>query len=325
MPPGSKYEENTNTAIKMRSASAEKAIWAIGGGKGGVGKSFVSSSIGISLAQMGHTVTIIDLDLGGANLHTFLGTEIPKMSLSDYLSKRVQKLSDVTFESGIKNLKFISGANDALDVVEVSAEQKRLLISEIKKIDSEFILIDLGAGTSQHTLDFFLLAQKSIVTILPEPTSIENAYRFIKSAFYRKLQLISGSPEIKKIIDMAMDHKNELGIRTPSDLISHVLKVSPHHAQKFQNEMANFQLNLIINQVRTKSDIDVGWSIQSVCQRYFGLETHFIGYLDHDNAAWQSLRKKRPLLLEYPYCMLVGQVFKITKGLIDPKKWRGVI
>ncbi len=53
-------------------------IWAIGGGKGGTGKSFLTSSIGRNLAQSGYRVTLIDADLGGANLHSFLKIRKPK-------------------------------------------------------------------------------------------------------------------------------------------------------------------------------------------------------------------------------------------------------
>ncbi|MBW1720007.1 MAG: P-loop NTPase, partial [Deltaproteobacteria bacterium] len=48
-------------------------IWAIGGGKGGVGKSIFTLLLGDSLAQLGNKVIMVDADLGGSNLHTFAG------------------------------------------------------------------------------------------------------------------------------------------------------------------------------------------------------------------------------------------------------------
>ena len=56
----------------------QKKIWAFGGGKGGVGKSFVAGNLGILLAQNGHTVILADLDLGGANMHTWLGVTVQR-------------------------------------------------------------------------------------------------------------------------------------------------------------------------------------------------------------------------------------------------------
>jgi flagellar biosynthesis protein FlhG len=56
-------------------------IWTIGGGKGGSGKSFITANIGICLSKLGVRVILIDADLGGANLHTFLGIPPPNLSL----------------------------------------------------------------------------------------------------------------------------------------------------------------------------------------------------------------------------------------------------
>jgi len=47
-------------------------IYPIGGGKGGVGKSFTTACLGALIARKGNTVAVIDLDLGTSNLHTFL-------------------------------------------------------------------------------------------------------------------------------------------------------------------------------------------------------------------------------------------------------------
>ncbi|MEE8219789.1 MAG: P-loop NTPase, partial [bacterium] len=66
-----------------------KSIWAIGGGKGGTGKSFMTASLGIQLAQFGRRTIIVDADLGAANLHTCLGVKSPKVTLADFLSRTV--------------------------------------------------------------------------------------------------------------------------------------------------------------------------------------------------------------------------------------------
>lgn len=296
-------------------AKKTQTIWAVGGGKGGVGKSLISSSLGICLARQGHKVTLIDLDLGGANLHTCIGAPPPQLTLSDFLKGRVPLLESLITPTEIKNLDFISGANDALDIASMDGKPKDLLSKAISGLSSSYIILDLGAGTSTNTLDFFLQADKQIISILPEPTSIENAYRFIKAAFYRRLKVLEDHLGIKKILNEAMDHKNTLGIRTPFDLLNHISRIDPVAGRTFKSEIAKIHINLIVNQVRTSSDIEMGNAVKSVCQKYFGLRTDFVGYLDHDNAAWQALRKRRPMLLEYPYSNMVGQFQKITRTL----------
>ena len=78
-----------------RLGASKREIWAIGGGKGGTGKSFVAASLGIFLAQIGKRVILIDTDLGCANLHTCLGLSYPEATLSDFLRGRVKKVQDV--------------------------------------------------------------------------------------------------------------------------------------------------------------------------------------------------------------------------------------
>src|SRR4051812_47056286 len=86
---------NPPTQSKLILPAHNKKIWAIGGGKGGVGKSFIISSLAVSIARLGKSVTVVDLDLGSANLHTCFGVDIPKMTLSDFFAERVNHLNDL--------------------------------------------------------------------------------------------------------------------------------------------------------------------------------------------------------------------------------------
>ena len=63
-------------------------MWTIGGGKGGIGKSLFTANVGITLAQMGNRVCVIDADLGGANLHSCLGVTQPMATLDDFMTRQ---------------------------------------------------------------------------------------------------------------------------------------------------------------------------------------------------------------------------------------------
>ena len=294
--------------------------WAIGGGKGGVGKSLISANLSITLAQTGARVTAVDLDLGCANLHTCLGVDIPSLTLSDFFSKRIDDMNNVIIPTSIRNLNLISGAQDSIGVANLKHTQKSKLLEQLNKVNSDYLLFDLGAGTSFNTLDFFLSADVGILVVLPEPTSIENTYRFIKSAYYRKLKVADSLFEIRPLIDMAMDQKNTLGIRSPADLLREAAKYSPEIANKLREEIRQFKPKLIINQARTQSDIDIGFSIKSVCKKYFGIDVDYIGYLDYDSAVWQSVRRKKPVCIEFPNSKLSSTFQKITRHLLQEQK-----
>ncbi len=296
--------------------SRVKQIWAIGGGKGGVGKSLIASSLAITLSRLGNKVVALDLDLGGANLHTTLGVDLPKQTLSDFFSGRTKKLEDCTIPTGIPNLDLISGAQDDLGVANISHGQKVKLLQSVRDLDADYLIFDLGAGTNLHTLDFFLFSDIGLLTLLPEPTSIENGYRFIKGAYYRRLRLSRQLKEIHSLIDMAMDSKNPLGIRSPSDLFREVNKMSPEAGMKLKEEIGRFRPKLMVNQARTQTDIDIGFSVKTVCKKYFGIDMDYIGYLDYDSAVWQAIRRKRPLMLEFPNAKLVSSLERVVQYLV---------
>jgi flagellar biosynthesis protein FlhG len=300
-------------------------IWAVGGGKGGIGKSFVSSNLAICLARLGKPVTLMDLDLGGANLHTCLGAKIPKETLSDFISGRVSSLSQIAVETETPGLKLISGCNDDFDVADIDKTQIDRLITAARSITTPYVILDLGAGTAETTLDFFLAADQKIVTVTPEPTSIENAYRFLKSAYYRQLRTAERELGMEQVLSTAMNARNSNGIRSPADLLRHIAKQNPVAGAHLMERVTSLKPQLLLNQVRTRHDIELGHSMISVCRKYFGIEAGYLGYIDHDNAVWQSLRKRRPLMVEFPYSGIVGQFLGITKNLLNPYSLRAVV
>jgi flagellar biosynthesis protein FlhG len=308
------FETETDAPIQNM-----KKIWAIGGGKGGVGKSLVSANVAICLALMGNKVVAVDLDLGGANLHTCLGLPIPTMTLSDYISKKITNFEDLLVTTPINNLKIISGAQDELGMANLKHMHKNQIIRKLHELDADYILFDLGAGTAFNTIDFFITADKGILVVLPEPTSIENTYRFIKSVFYRRLKMVDGIADLEPLIEEAMKSKITAsgGSTSPSDLIKKICELNPEVGLKVKNEMGLFRPNLIINQVRSQADIDIGYSIQSICRKYFGIEMTFPGSLDYDQSVWQSVRKRKPLLIEYPNSKLVNNFDRIVNRLVE--------
>lgn len=309
-------DPNKYSLTSPLSTQRNMKIWAIGGGKGGVGKSLVTANISICLSLMGYKVIAVDLDLGGANLHTCLGVPIPEKTLSDYISKKARTLQELLTPTPIKNLSIISGAQDDVGIANLKQMQKAKILARLSELDADFILLDLGAGTTYNTLDFFISADQGILTALPEPTSIENTYRFIKSVYHRKLKMVEDLLEVGPLIDQAMNAKISQN-STPADLISRVIEINPEMGMKLKMEVNKLSPKLIINQVRTQADIDIGFSMKIICRKYFGISLDYVGYLDYDATVWQSVKKRKPLLMEFPNSSLVNNFDRIVHRLLN--------
>ncbi|MFQ5509370.1 MAG: AAA family ATPase [Leptospirillia bacterium] len=292
-------------------------IWAIASGKGGTGKSFLTTSLGLSLAKMGKRVILVDGDLGCANLHTCLGMNGVDESLSDFISGRVDSIADIVLQTPHANLSLISGAQDILDVANPTHARKTALLKAVKELDYDYLLLDLGAGTAYNTLDFFLTAHKGILMVMPEPTAIENAYRFIKSAYYRYIKLVSRELKIRQLVEESMDLKNELGVYSVHDLVGRVAQFDPEIGKRLKSELMSMRPRLVVNHVRTLDDVTLGFSMRSSVEKYFGLRMDYTGYVEYDDVVWQSARKRKPVVTEYPYSSPARCVERIMRNLME--------
>lgn len=152
---------------------------AITSGKGGVGKSSLAVSIAIALARHNVSVTLLDADLGLANVNVILGI-IPKYNLY-HVIKGKKKLKEIVIEVP-ENIKIIAGASGFHQLANLDAKQRADFIEAVSELDSDdYMIIDTGAGVSQNVLAFVLAADEVIVVTTPEPTAITDAYGIIKS------------------------------------------------------------------------------------------------------------------------------------------------
>ena len=292
-----------------------KRIVAVGGGKGGIGKTLVSANLSIALAQKGFRVAVVDADLGGANLHTCLGVPNPSATLSDFVNKRAGRLEDITVPTGIDRLFLIAGAMDALDAANLRYQQKLKLLRNVQALDVDYVVLDLAAGTSFNVLDFFLVADHGILVLLPEPTSIENAYRFIKAAFFRRLQNVAERYGISHLVDAALAARDDAA-RTPFELVERVRQHNPPLAVQLERELEAFRVRLIVNQARSAADRHVGPGVVAAWRKFFGLGMDYLGAISYDDEAWRAVRKRRPLLLERPDCEASKAVNSVADRLL---------
>jgi len=277
-----------------------KKIWAVAGGKGGTGKSIIASSIAVQLAIRGKKVVIIDGDLGSGNIHTYLGVSPGVINLANFLKNRTSCLSDTLVSTQYENLYLISDTNEVLGLANISSRMKGEMIRQIHSLDFEYIIIDLGAGTSYTNLDFFLISDHGLLVGIPDPASLENIYRFIRSCLNRKLMYrFHGSP-YQSLIEKSAYPKESDGVNSIYDLVEKVYQLNPSAAEKMVDEILKFKPRLIMNQVRSQSDIQVGESVRDVTKKYLGLNLSYIGYVTYDDHVKLSAKKCTPIFQKYP-------------------------
>jgi len=293
-----------------------KQIWAVGGGKGGVGKSFFTSNLGVFLAEKGYRVVLADMDLGGANLHTWLGVNNPERGISEFVAHQVERIDQLLLNTTIPRLKLISGARDGVEIANLKHTQKLRFIRALKKLQADYVLLDLGAGTAYNTIDFFLLADTQLLVVVPEPTSIENAYRFIKNSFYRQLRHQSDTAGMRDLVNDMLRVDNPYGIRTPKELIAHLRQRGGEFARFIDFQVESFCPQMVLNQVRNQNDIRIGAAMENACQKYFGLKLRFLGHIEHDEVVWQSVLQRRPVLLDHPQSAAASRLMIVGNKLL---------
>ena len=159
----------------------------VASGKGGVGKSLFSVNLAIALAEAGNRVLLADLDLGASNAHTVLGLRAVSKGIGCFFTDPNTTVDELITDTEYPNLRFLSGEGEIPGLANIRASQKNRLIRQLRKQNADYLILDLGAGTSSVTVDFFLLSSEGIIVTTPNLTAILNAYLFLKNAIFRIL------------------------------------------------------------------------------------------------------------------------------------------
>lgn len=301
---GEAPQEAPRLEVVGTEAGPAMELWTVGGGKGGVGKSLIASNMGVLLSKAGHRVLLVDADLGAPNLHTFLGMEGGRLSLSSFLNNKVSNIGDLVSKTGFANLDLISGAKDTLDVADAGSDKIERLKGALGSLDYDYILMDIGPGTSSNMLDLFLSGDEGILVTTPEPTSIENTYRFIKCLILRRMRNVinsHGHAELKGLLkkifeNPAWSHK----VKTVADIIRRLKELDPERGEALRRLMGDTSISIVINSVRRQEDASIGDAVSRACHDYFGMEIRPLGSIDSDDRVAESIRTRRPLVNEFP-------------------------
>ncbi|MEK7727425.1 MAG: P-loop NTPase [candidate division KSB1 bacterium] len=278
--------EETTRAIK---------IITVGGGKGGIGKTLVSSSLAIALAEAGTRVVLVDADLGGANVHTVMGIPTPEKTLHDFISRKVKALADVIIPAPIHGLQLICGAAGSIGMANMEYADKLKLIRHFRRLLAEFVIVDIGAGMSLNEVDLFNAGDIQIVVANPEPTSIQECYNFIKVAVFRRLRReFADAKEILEVLDRSKDPSHVHDRRLLTEIGAQIKAVNLRAGVRFFRIINSFSPKLILNRVYDYRETLEGLALQIATQDLLRLRLDFWGYMSYDPYIAKAVRAMRP-------------------------------
>ncbi len=293
-----------------------KSIWAVGGGKGGTGKSFFSASLAIQLVRKENEVILIDADLGGPNLHTFLGVRESQRDLGHFITNKVTDLKDTLSYTSFDGLKLVRGTDNVLFMSNLNYYKKLKLMRHIKAFESKRVIIDIGTGSSYNNVDIFLLSNPGILIVNPEPTSIENAYYFIKSCIIRLLKLYIDHYKIQDLIKRIAVQIQDTS-RSIYSFLSEIISQDKFYADLLYQALQQFQPCLVINKARDEKDFLLGKSIVNVVQKYLVINLNFLGVIPFDEKVHLSLKNFTPYMRQFPQGEAASAIRYITDKLVE--------
>lgn len=303
-------------------------ILAVASGKGGVGKTVVTANLALALAQhvrsSGATVVAVDLDLGCGNLNTCLGVRSPTGTINDFLLGKASSLQAVLSPTEQPNLQLISCAYSGLTEVPVDDAGKQAFFDELPRLDADYVLLDLGAGTSVDVLDFFLGATERIIVVTPESLSLHNAFLFLKSALLhcltRELEREKFLNSIRSKLHDALADSENLNITKISEDLKQWDRWSSYILSGLVDDL---KVRFIVNMYRGGAEKTHLTRFHNLLFKYLSLRSNidYLGFIHYDDNVRASLRSIKAFQLRYPKSRAARDIEEVSKRLVSGKSY----
>jgi len=292
----------------------------VASGKGGVGKSLVSANLGVAFAQAGQKVVVTDLDLGASNLHLVLGHHAPKKGIGTFLSNTKSDFEEVIVETDVPGLRFIPGDTEIPGLANLKASQLKALVKQLIALQNktDILILDLGAGTHQSILDFFLLSGQGIVVASPAVTSVLNAYVFLKNAVYRLMftSFAKNSRARTYLEKLRLDGSGPQKLYIPK-LLPEIRRIDKTSFNNFSPRLERLRPRLIMNMVDNPKNADVAGKIRRSCEEYLDLKIEHLGVMYRDALQDTALSSRLPIILYKPQAILSQALYRIAEKILQ--------
>jgi flagellar biosynthesis protein FlhG len=265
----------------------------VASGKGGVGKTVFTANLGARLAQAGKTVVLVDLDLGGANLHTCLGVRNRYPGVGSIVWKKEKSLEALIVPTGMDRLFLVPGDNLLPGTANLEFFTKRRIMKELLELTADYVLVDLGAGASYNVIDFWLMAHDGLLVTVPEIPAVLNAYSFLKTAAFRLLfrSFPKGSDERARIVDFVVNRVEGQG-DTFLRFAERLAEGGGERGAKAMAELGRLRPRVVVNMGLGESDMAIAQRLREISARNLGIGMEYISYIMRDELVSQSVAER---------------------------------
>jgi len=294
---------------------------AVASGKGGVGKTFITANLSLALADhlssVGRVVSV-DLDLGCGNLSTCLGVRSPSGSINDFIMGRTSTLASTMSLTDSTNLQMISGAYDGLIDAQLTMDWKQRLLDQICDLDAHYTTMDLGAGTSDNVMDFFLAANDRLLVITPESLALHNAFLFIKSAILhlidQELSKARHLAPVRQEVHEILHHEKGVDLRT---LIARLKEWDKFSAYLVRGMIDEFQIKLVVNMYRGGEEKKYLQRFHDLLLRRLYLRNfQYMGMVHYGRKVHDTAQSLRPYIRSYPRDHVSRDIHEVAARLV---------
>jgi flagellar biosynthesis protein FlhG len=288
---------------------------AVGGGRGGVGKSLVAVNLAVYFAQLGKRVVLVDADAGGSNLHSHFGLRAAR-SEPDLGEGGPDAMRTALVATSVPGLSLLPAAHDAVSPgLLLRAGRKMRWLAALRALPAEYLVIDVGAGHGDLAVDLMLAADVAVAVTVPEPPAIETTYRFLRAAFRRRLRRILVRDKLQSgILERALSQLGELP--PPIELVRQLAKIDKPLAELAWAEAIAQRVQLVVNQTRVRTDMELGAWMSGLVSRHYGVMLDELGHVEHDDTVWLTVRRNKPLLVDSPTSKSARNVERIARRVL---------
>jgi flagellar biosynthesis protein FlhG len=188
----------------------------------------------------------------------------------------------------------------------------------------DFVFFDLGAGNNLLTMELFCMAHLGLIVSQPEPSSIENSYSFLKALLWQlyehAIQRSNIEADIERFRYLFQSFKPSTNVSTGGgyqELLGRIEAFYPQIAAAIRSAIKGRKIGIVVNQVRSHRDEQIGQAIEYVTQKYYGLLGEHWGSLQNDDVAWQALRNRQCLVEFSPGSFMSRSIDRLGRCVVQ--------